>query len=54
MHKEVVRQGTQENWLYMMQCNTKLSKKEWIQVVNLGKSDTKLNVKECAQIIGCR
>jgi hypothetical protein len=54
MHKEVVGQGTQENWLYTMQCNTKLNKKECIQVINLGESDTKLSAKECVQVIGCR
>ncbi len=37
-----------------MQCNTKLNKKECIQVVNLGESDIKLSAKECVQIIGCR
>ncbi len=54
MHKEVVEQSTQENWLYTMQCNTKLNKKECSQVVNLRESDTKWSAKECVQVIGCR
>jgi len=54
MHKEVVGEGTQENWFYTMQCTTKLSKEECIQVANLGESDTKLSVEECVQIISCR
>jgi hypothetical protein len=37
-----------------MQRTTKLSKQEYIQIVDLGESDTKLSVEECIQIISCK
>ncbi len=54
IHKEVVGHGTRDNQLYKLHCNTKLIKKECVQVVDLGESDTKLSAKKCVQIIvGC-
>jgi len=51
MHKEVVWQGTHENQLYKLQCNTKSNMKEHAEIVNFGNSNIELNVEECVQVV---
>jgi hypothetical protein len=53
-HKKIVGRSTLDSQLYKLHCNTKLRREECAQVVNLGKSDTKLSAEKCIQIIvGC-
>ncbi len=53
-HKKIVGRSTRDNQLYKLHCSTKLRREECAQVVNLGKSDTKLSAEKCIQIIvGC-